>query len=41
MMTILMVILSEAIVAKMVKMAIMAVTGGYDMAVNMVVIGVY
>ena len=40
-MTILMVILSEAIVAKMVKMAIMAVMGWYDMAMNMVVIGVY
>ena len=40
-MTILMVILSEAIVAKMVKMAIMAVMGWYNTATNMVVIGVY
>ena len=34
-------ILSQAIMAKMVKMAIMAVLELYDMATSMVVIGVY
>ena len=34
-------ILSQAIIAKMVKMAIMAVMEWHNMATNMVVIGVY
>ena len=36
-----MAILSEAIAAKMVKMAIMAIMGWYNMATNMAVIGVF
>ena len=36
-----MAILRQAIVAKLVKMAIMAVMGWYNMATNMVIIGVY
>ena len=36
-----MAILTQAIVAKMVKIAIMAVFGRYIMATNMVVIAVY
>ena len=41
MMTIFRTILSQAIMAKMVKMVIMAVMEWYNMATNMAVIGVY
>ena len=41
MMTIFRAILSQAIIAKMIKMAIMAVMEWYNMATNMAVIGVY
>ena len=41
MMTIFRAILSQAIIAKMVKMAIMAVMEWHNMATNMAVIGVY
>ena len=41
MMTIFRTILSQAMMAKMVKMAVMAVMYWYNMATNMAVIGVY
>ena len=41
MMTIFRIILSQAIMAKMVKMVIMAVMEWYNMATNMAIIGVY
>ena len=41
MMTIFGAILSQAIMVKMVKMALMAVMEWYDMATNMAIIGVY